>query len=223
MTPEGLSVHFMQQDKFEQAANCMEVEDACPSSSTPNQSLIESPDHRKGSTKYWKEKFMLSQTLIHELNEKSLRLEDIPGLLTIEKVKPKMSKETTLVTQVHESMHGKEILKLVKEIKEKKDLQKRTTGEKIKKKEEEKLLFLQCKSRCVCGEKKCLALGLKECPSCHSILRSICSKAGCRIDGKRPDMILPVAATHVAKSLFRGNNSKQNDDESDDYENDDSD
>ena len=60
--------------------------------------------------------------------------------------------------------------------------------------------------------------------SCHSILRSICSKAGCRIDGKRPDMILPVAATHVAKSLFRGNNSKQNDDESDDdYENDDSD
>ena len=37
-------------------------------------------------------------------------------------------------------------------------------------------------------------------------------------------MILPVAATHVAKSLFRGNNSKQNDDESDDdYENDDSD
>ena len=95
VTPEGLSVHFMQQDKFEQAANCMEVEDACPSSSTPNQSLIESPDHRKGSSKYWKEKFMLSQTLIPELNEKSLRLEDIPELLTIEKVKPKMSKETT--------------------------------------------------------------------------------------------------------------------------------
>ena len=64
-----------------------------------------------------------------------------------------MSKETTRVTQVHGSMHGKEILKLVKEIKEKKDLQKRTTDEKIKKKEEEKLLFLQCKSRCVCGEK----------------------------------------------------------------------
>ena len=81
VTPEGLSVHFMQQDKFEQAANCMEVEDTCPSSSTPNQSLIESPDHRKGSSKYWKETFMLSQTLIHELNEKSLRLEDIPGQL----------------------------------------------------------------------------------------------------------------------------------------------
>ena len=76
----------------------MEVEDACSSSSTPNQSLIESPDHRKGSAKYRKETFMLSQTLIHELiNEKSLRLEDIPGLLTIDKVKPKMSKETTLV------------------------------------------------------------------------------------------------------------------------------
>ena len=153
VTPEGLSVHFMQQDKFEQAANCMEVEDACPSSSTPNQSLIESPDHRKGSAKYWKEKFMLSQTLIHELNEKSLRLEDIPGLLTIEKVKPKMSKETTRVTQVHGSMHGKEILKLVKEIKEKKDLQKRTTDEKIKRRRRKAVVSTMQKQMCLWREK----------------------------------------------------------------------
>ena len=64
-----------------------------------------------------------------------------------------MSKETTRVTQVHGSMHGKEILLVSQRNQRKKDLQKRTTDEKIKKKEEEKLLFLQCKSRCVCGEK----------------------------------------------------------------------
>ena len=67
---------------------------------------------------------MHSQALVRELNEKSLNLEDIPGLLTIEKVKPKLSKETTRVTQVHGSMHGQDILKLVKDIKEKKKTKK---------------------------------------------------------------------------------------------------
>jgi len=45
ITPEGLSVHFMQQDKFEQAANCMETENGEPLScaSTPNQSMLASP------------------------------------------------------------------------------------------------------------------------------------------------------------------------------------
>jgi hypothetical protein len=100
---------------------------------TPNQT-ISSPDHRKSSAKYWKDKFHQSQLLIRELNEKSLSLEDIPGLLTIEKVKSKMSKETTRVTQVHGSMHGQDILKLVKEIKEKKDSKKLAVEEKAKQK-----------------------------------------------------------------------------------------
>ena len=135
VTSEGLSVNFMQQNKFEQASNCMEVDQPQSSSaSTPNQLMISSPDHRKGSAKYWKAKFLQSQNLIHEMNEKSLALEEIPGLLTIEKVKPKMSKETTRVTQVHGSMHGKDVLKLVQEIKEKKDLKKKASTEKLQKK-----------------------------------------------------------------------------------------
>ena len=201
VTPEGLSVQFMQQDKFEQAAGCMEIEEEPSTSmSTPTQS-ISSPDHRKGSAKYWKEKFLQSQSLIKELNEKSLSLEDIPGLLTIEKVKPKMSKETTRVTQVHGSMHGQDILKLVKEIKEKKDSKKLAVEHKVKQKEDERQKIFRCKENCVCGENKCIALGLKECPSCHSILRSICSKAGCKTNGKRPEMIIPTAATKVSKPL----------------------
>jgi len=55
--------------------------------------------------------------MIKELNEKSIALEEIPGLLTVGKVKPKNNvSRTTQVTQVHGSMHGQDILKLVKEI-----------------------------------------------------------------------------------------------------------
>ena len=154
-------------------------------------------NHCKGSAKYWKEKFLQSQSLIKELNEKSLSLEYIPWLLTIEKVKPKMSKETR-VTQVHGSMHGQDILKLVKEIKEKKDSKKLAVEHKVKQKEDERQNFVRCKENCVCGENKCIALGLKECSSFHSILRSICSKAGSKTNGKRPEMIIPTAATKVS-------------------------
>jgi len=62
ITPEGLSVHFMQQDKFKQAANCIETENQEPllCASTPNQYMLASPDHRKGSAKYWRAKFVQS-------------------------------------------------------------------------------------------------------------------------------------------------------------------
>ena len=216
ITPEGLSVNFMQQDKFEQAAGCMEIdEEPSTSSLTPNQT-VSSPDHRKGSAKYWKEKFMQSQSLIKELNEKSLSLEEIPGLLTIEKVKPKLSKETTRVTQVHGSMHGQDILKLVKDIKEKKDTKKLAVEKKAEDKELERQRFYKCKDKCVCDKARCNAFGLKECPSCHSIPRSICSKAGCKVDGKKPVMILPAVAAKIAKPLTFGSDEEmENDEESD--------
>ena len=35
---------------------------------------------------------------------------------------------------------------------------------------------------------------MKECPVCHNILKSTCSKASCKVDGKRPAMILAAAA-----------------------------
>jgi len=140
----------MQQDKFEQASNCMETENEEPLScaSTPNQSMLASPDHRNGFAKYWRAKFMQSQSLIHELNEKSLSLEEIPGLLTVEKVKPKLSKETVR-----------------------------------------------------CETVMCLELKLKECPSCHSIIRSVCSKAKCKTNDKKPEMIILVKAKKSAEPL----------------------
>ena len=55
------------------------------------------------------------------MSERSIQLEEIPGLLTIQKVKPKLSKTKTRVTQVHGSMKGKNVTDLVKSIKEKKE------------------------------------------------------------------------------------------------------
>ena len=101
------------------------------------------------------------QQTIRDCEEKSIQLEIIPGLLTIQKMKPRQASKSTRVTQVHGSMEGKEVVKVVKRINEAKD--------------------------------KCLAVGLKECPSCHSILHSICSKASCKVNGKKPEMISPAA------------------------------
>jgi len=62
---------------------------------TPDSSFIASPDKRRGSALYWKEKFESAQSLINELHEKSIQLEEIPGFMTIRKVKPNLSTSST--------------------------------------------------------------------------------------------------------------------------------
>ena len=55
--------------------------------------------------------------LIQENYEKSLNLEEIPGLLTVHKVKPKdIQKKNTRITNVHGSMEGQDILSKVESI-----------------------------------------------------------------------------------------------------------
>ena len=58
---------------------------------------------------------------MREMSERSLQLEEIPGLLTIKKVKPTLERTSTRITQVHGSMRAKDIAGKVKEIKEQKD------------------------------------------------------------------------------------------------------
>ena len=224
VTSTELSVEFMQQNKFLQAAICIEGESSGESSGAS--SLPTSPAHRKGSAACWKAKFNQSQELIQNLNEKSISLEEVPGLMTIEKVKLKLSKTTRRVTQVHGSMQGKEVLKMVESIKKKKDEEQKIKEDKIQKQENERRLFHLCKLRCVCQQGKCAALGLKECPHCHSILRSVCSNAACVQDGKKPVMIMPDAAATkkcVRKPLFHGieldESEKSSDEDDDDAEN----
>jgi len=40
---------------------------------------------------------------------------------------------------------------------------------------------------------------LKECPSCHNILKSVCSKSGCLQDGRKPVMIAAASAQKTNK------------------------
>ena len=128
---EGLNVTDIHQKKFAQAENLMDDEKSthspvfsssspAPSSSTSSPA---SPKHlRKGSAIHWKAKFEMAQQLIHDCNEKSLLLEEIPGLLTVQKVKPKqLTKPFTRVTQVHGSMGAEDLIRLVKSIKEHKE------------------------------------------------------------------------------------------------------
>ena len=50
---------------------------------------------RRGSAQYWEEKFNQAMGIIDELHKKSIQLKEIPGFMTIQKVKPKLSKKNT--------------------------------------------------------------------------------------------------------------------------------
>lgn len=94
ITTTGLSVDHMQQDKFMQAASCMEQQGTASSSSSPS-TVVSPKQTRKNSAAYWKHKFEQSQAMIREMSERSINLEEVPGFMTIQKVKPKFSKQTT--------------------------------------------------------------------------------------------------------------------------------
>ena len=132
----------MQQDKFEQAAKCMDTKSSQAPLWTPKKvlrssfSTVVSPltpnslsnTARKkfhyGSSKYWQFMYEQSQRNIQNCYKKSLKLDHIPGLLTINKVKPKeLIKNSTCVTNVHEWMEGQDILarvEVIEKVKEKK-------------------------------------------------------------------------------------------------------
>ena len=172
---------------------------------------------RKGSASYWKDKFEQSQALIRDMAEKSLQLDDVPGLLTIKKVTPnpdKASTGTTRVTQVHGSMRAKDVASKVKEIKEEKLRIQAAKEAKKTQKEERKETFIRCKTKCSCNQKKCLALGLKQCSVCLNVLRSVCSKAACRVDGEKPAMILPAKQqSFPSKRLFEADSDEEDDED----------
>ena len=204
---EGLNVNDMQQEKFAQAADIVENErpanthTASSSEGHSSTTTPASPQHlRKGSAAYWKEKFEMAQQTIHDCGEKSIQMENIPGLLTIPKMKPKPASKSTRVTQVHGSMEGNEVVEVVKRITEAKEKMLQLKEEKVKAKEKQKEDFYRCKTKCVFKKDKCLAVGLKECPSCHCILHSICSKATCKVNDKKPEIISPAAVMRRNKS-----------------------
>jgi len=196
VSSDGLSYQNMQRDKPEQAAMCMPPKEPLTEIPLQFENAVMSPKHvRKNTAEYWKLKYEISQQIIRETQAKSIALEEIPGFLKIDQVKPKSTTTNTRVTQVHGSLEGKDVMNLVKSIKDEKNKKQEAAEERDAKKQGEKDAFFRCKEKCICGETKCFASGLKECPSCHNILKSVCSKYGCRINGEKPEMITAAVKT----------------------------
>jgi len=88
-------------------------------------------------------------------------------------VKPRLSKNNTVVTQVHGSM--KDVLTIVKEIKSKNDEKAKQKEDAAQKKNEIKEAFVLCKIRwCMyCNERKCKVFGWKQCSICHNVMKSV--------------------------------------------------
>ena len=139
--------------------------------------------------------FEQSQMIMKGSYEKSLNLEDIPGLLTANKVKAKDMKKTksTRVTSIHGSMEAQNIVKQVELVEYGKKKNKIRRRRKDKKKIKKKNNFM-CKLKCVCN-RICAVKGFKQCPVYQEIKKSVCSKPLCRVDGMKPKMIYLATST----------------------------
>ena len=96
-------------------------------------------------------------------------------------------------------MEGQDILPRVEVIQKKKGKKKEKAESRKKSKERLKELFYKCKLKCFCVG-PCNAKGLKECPNCHSIMKSTCSKTACQVAGRKPVMICPASSTVASTS-----------------------
>ena len=193
VTPEGLSVEFMQQDKFEVAAKLLEEP-------TEERSITFSPTKeqnvRRASKEYYEIKIKNLEEELKKIKGEGLDLGSVSGLLPVTpKVKkPKLSKEKIRVTQVCASMEGKKVIEVVKELREKKEEVERKKEARLREKRDVKEAFIRCKNQCVCKKEKCDAIGYKQCPKCLDVLRSACSKKTCQNeDGTKSKMLLPAA------------------------------
>ena len=79
------------------------------------------------------------------------------------------------ITQICGPMEGKDVVNTADALKKKKEKQAQAKEAKIEKKRERKGDVLQMQRKSVCGNSKCNAIGLKECPKCHDVLHSVCT------------------------------------------------
>ena len=121
--------------------------------------------------------------MITDLHQKSINLNEIPGLLTIQKIKSTQSngmhKATTRLTQVHGSMEGEDVLKLVESINNLKEKKVQEKEDREQKKSEETELFYRSKERYISDNSICKAAKLKQCPMCRIVMKSVCGKSKC--------------------------------------------
>ena len=107
ITATGLNVNFMQTEKFEQAAGILEGNKTNEVPETPHAYVLSPQNIRKNSALYWKSKFMSAQVLVEESNEKNVHLDQIPGLLTINKITPKRTETNIRVAKCADQCRAK--------------------------------------------------------------------------------------------------------------------
>nr|XP_047137123.1 uncharacterized protein LOC124813732 [Hydra vulgaris] len=130
----GLNVDDLQHNKYEQAALLIDkTDDVSLEPSTPkktrsvtskdgplattsrSQSKVAKTKGRYGSAEYWKSMYEMSQSFIEESFEKSLNLAEVPGLLSVNRVKSKEVNQTKIirVTNVYGSLEAQDVLSKV--------------------------------------------------------------------------------------------------------------
>ena len=87
--------------------------------------------------------YHLSENARKEDGESSLKLDEIPGLLSIKKVKPKddVSKKKTKITSAYGSIEGKDILSKVEILHKEKEQKKRAAEDRKEKRNNDKEFF----------------------------------------------------------------------------------
>ena len=114
ISSQGLNTIWMQQDKFAHAERCIQEPVVQSTSTAPG--VIESPlKIRRNSAAYYKYKYEQAQKLISDMHEASLKLDEIPGFLPIEKVTPAEKTKKTRITQIYGSLEEKEVIKIVRD------------------------------------------------------------------------------------------------------------
>ena len=147
----GLSVKWMQEDEFLRAELCIHENTEKDHMSTAV--TVPSPkDVRCGSARYWKHKYESDMEAYQTISDKSISLEEIPNMLPVTKVTPKLKKENARVTQVHGSMEGKKILETISLIKEDNAKKEKANKERKSKLQQQIEAFYKCKEECTYGK-----------------------------------------------------------------------
>lgn len=191
-----LSVKDMQEDKF--AAAEVLIETTSTSKNSPW--VIESPEARKGSLKYYKHKLAAAEEVIKKMSGKTVSPDEVDGFYQTTKMKavPSSSKSTRL-NKVRGSVEGSEVLELAKQQEKEKLVKIEAKEKRLKEKGDKVELYYRCKIICNCGGSPCHASGLKQCQNCKDILKSNCSKQKCFVDGAKPVMVPVVYDEHKRK------------------------
>ena len=185
----GLNVNWMDQGKFQAAEAILHPPHTTPQKLNTS-AVFDSPEGvRKGSAEYYRIKLNQSLEHIAQMETTTPELEEVPGLMPYKRIVPTKSKNKGL-TKMHGTLKATDARKLAEEKQKAEEEALRMKEVKKLKKEEMKEVFHKCKLKCGCMENVCKAIHLRQCPVCFDVMKSQCSKKGCKGDeGELPKMI----------------------------------